>query len=469
MCQTNDYDEEEDGKDLHIAPMLDVTTVDFRQLMRILSRRAILWTEMVVDETIVYTDPANLDFHLSFPIEQKPIVCQLGGNRPHLSKTATRILTTTTTTTNCGNEMEKKYDYDEINLNCECPSNRVCGKKSFGAALMKNSELACQMIQAIQSETSLKVSVKTRIGVDDWDDLPFLIQYIDSFVNVGCTKFYIHARKVYTHGLSPAQNRNIPPLNYHRVYQLCHTFPNCHFIINGGISTLYQAKQLVLPINNRKEEYGEGDDVTKQHGVPCDICKEPYGSCIAPPSSSDTPKNLVGVMLGRAAMNNPCMFWDVDRYFYNQPQNPCQNRRQVLHQYVTYLNNSYPRQCPFNCTVCQTNNNHCEKTTQTDNSSNTNKSVLDNNQKTSKKKQQKDEQLGIQIHSSTIDRALRPIMGIMHNLRGSKKFRRTLDQLSRDSTIRNCGPAYILQKAIEISIPDQILDQAFIKTEELEK
>ena len=459
----NDYEDDKDEearKDLHIAPMLDVTTVDFRQLMRILSRRAILWTEMVVDETIVYTDPGNLDFHLLFPIEQKPIVCQLGGNRPHLSKTATHILTTTT----CGNdEDQKKYDYDEINLNCECPSNRVCGKKSFGAALMKNSELACQMIQAIQSEASVKVSVKTRIGVDDWDDLSFLVQYIHSFVKVGCTKFYIHARKVYTHGLSPAQNRNIPPLNYHRVYQLCRKFPNCQFIINGGISTLYQAKQILFPIKSHTKE-------EEEHGVPCAICNEPFGSCIAPPSSSDIPKNLVGVMLGRAAMNNPCMFWDVDRYFYNQSQNPCQNRRQVLNQYITYLNHSYPRQCPFHCTICQTNTNHSMETTQTtDESFNANKSTLEKKQKTSRKKQQKDEQMGIQIHSSTIDRALRPIMGIMHNLRGSKKFRRTLDQLSRDTTIRNCGPAYILHKAIQTSIPDQILDQSFIKTEELEQ
>ena len=170
-------------KELHIAPMLHYSTREFRQLLRILSKRVIVWTEMVVDDTI--KNAHNLDAHLGYDIEQHPIVCQIGGNSPQLCGNATSVVL-------------ERYNYDEINLNIDCPSERVSGKREFGAILMKKAELALKIISEMQYNakssngeiiTTNRVSVKCRIGVDELDDLDFAAGFIQTLKPV-CKRFF---------------------------------------------------------------------------------------------------------------------------------------------------------------------------------------------------------------------------------------------------------------------------------------
>lgn len=236
-------------KEFHIAPMLDVSTIEFRYFMRLLTRRAILWTEMVVAETLVHrrgvhNSVDDTDIHLdlklmrhcgwfderdhygdTYGVNPHPVICQIGTNNPKEAVFATRVVQA------CG--------YDCIDLNAECPSDRVAGRE-FGAALMRDKDTAIGVIRSMVETSSsfaggksLPVSIKTRIGVDDFDSFEHLVGFIEQLVEAGCTRFIIHARKVYTQGLSPAQNRTVPPLNYQFVYQLVHRFPECDFWLNG--------------------------------------------------------------------------------------------------------------------------------------------------------------------------------------------------------------------------------------------
>ena len=242
-----------DQKEFHIAPMLDVSTIEFRYFIRILTKRAVLWTEMIVAETLVHRSRHNSigdkDIHLDLELKRRcgwfderdhcddtlqfvnphPIVCQIGTNNPKQAEFATRVVQA------CG--------YDRIDLNAECPSDRVSGRKEFGAALMKDQDTAIDVVRSMvetsdsiandNSTRSIPVSIKTRIGVDDFDSFGHLVCFIQRLVDTGCKRFILHARKVYTQGLSPAQNRTVPPLNYPFVYQLIERFPKCDFWING--------------------------------------------------------------------------------------------------------------------------------------------------------------------------------------------------------------------------------------------
>eukprot|EP00543_Licmophora_paradoxa_P009573 CAMPEP_0202477650 /NCGR_PEP_ID=MMETSP1360-20130828/94046_1 /ASSEMBLY_ACC=CAM_ASM_000848 /TAXON_ID=515479 /ORGANISM="Licmophora paradoxa, Strain CCMP2313" /LENGTH=463 /DNA_ID=CAMNT_0049104899 /DNA_START=63 /DNA_END=1454 /DNA_ORIENTATION=+ len=436
-------------KEIHIAPMLDVSKREFRQFLRILSKRCVLWTEMIVDETLSYSEDPS--YHLDFEPNTHPIVVQIGGNSPPMTASGVTLM--------------QKWGYDEINLNCGCPSDRVSGKRDFGAALMKKPDLTLQMLKSMHNNinnnnNNTPISLKIRIGVDDFDHYDFLHGYIANLLPY-CNRFILHARKVILKGLSPAQNRRIPPLNYARVYRLCRDFPHCHFWINGGITGLRTAKHICD---------GRPDiDQALHSGVPCLTCDAPFGSCIAPPPSP-APPNLMGCMFGRAAIDNPSMFWDVDRFFYGEPNNPCQNRREVLDKYCHYLKTIYPPRCRDDdhdtitarlpapktvqvrswCKVCSPpakgdehdNNNHHQHQT----------SPLDSDR--------------VKIASRVVDRALKPVLGIFVNMKGSKRFRQACFSLARDLAIRNCGPAFILQKAME-SVPPHILDSPFVKTEDL--
>lgn len=394
---------------------------------------------MVVDETLVYTN--NPQDHLEFEPETFPIICQLGGCTPEF----------------CGKAVElvEQYGYMEVNLNVDCPSNRVSGRQ-FGAILMKYQETCINMVRTMQEHArEIAVSVKTRIGIDDDDEYEFLVDFIQSLTPY-CKTFYIHARKCLLNGLSPAQNRIVPPLNYARVYQLCRRFPECDFYINGGIAGLQQAKLLVTGSNEKEEHVG----------APCSACKASNGSCVAPPCDP-APPNLRGVMLGRAAMENPSLFWDVDRYFYQEPCNPCRNRRQVLDEYCDFLEQLYPRRCCDHdervttkipapnvvheyeyCDICQTEYNV----------ENTNVNVTRPTTTTRP----------AMISSRVIDRSLKPVLGMFFGLPKSKTFRRTCDELSRDLVIRNCGPSFILKTAMRV-VPDSVLDQDFVKTQDLKE
>lgn len=437
-------------KELHIAPMLDVSYREFRYFIRLLTKRAVLWTEMVVDETLFFSDnPAD---HLSFDEEcEHPIVCQLGGNQPAWAAEAVKAM--------------ERFHYDEINLNMECPSTRVADKRGFGAALMKDVNLAIEMLESMKGNvTTVPISVKTRVGVDDQDDWTYLEGLIARLSGV-CQRFFIHARKVYTTGLkNAAQNRRIPPLNYPRVYRLCERFPDCEFYINGGIDSLCASREICYGTNTtgacRLPIVSEG------HCIPCDICRAPFGSCTAPPMRA--PTNLRGCMLGRAAIDNPALFGDVDRYFYGERTNPCLSRRQVLSKYCAYLVDMYPRRCCDNdprvtsklpapnvvhhrdacskcCQVCILDS--CSSTTAiSDSFICFNGSV--------------DSPVEIKMSSRVVDRCLKPVLGIFYGLPGAKNWRRHLDVLSRDAALRNCGPAHILKVAMA-RMSDAVLDQEF--------
>ena len=446
---TEDCIEEQGKKSLHIAPMLDVSTLEFRQLMRIMSNRCVLWTEMVVDETIAYSDV--LDVHLGFGEETHPIICQIGGNNPELCGRGTKII--------------EEYGYDEVNLNVDCPSNRVSGVREFGAVLMKKVDTTLAVVESMKENARGPISIKCRVGIDDFDDLDYVAEFIRRLQPV-CKRFYLHARIAILGGLTPEQNRKVPPLNYPRVYTLCELFPDCDFWINGGISGLKAAKSICYG----SEACGILIPSHSEHVVPCRLCGFSNGSCIAPPAIS--PSNLRGCMLGRAAMDNPSMFWDVDRYFYDLESNPCRNRREVLDKYCEYLERMYPRRCcdrdsrvtvnisamgvimdaPF-CAMCR--DMCCAP------DSDESKPCLEIAAKPADKSE-------VKISSRVIDRSLKPILGIFFGLPKSKTFRRTCDKLSRDLAVRNCGPAFILREAMK-SVPVEILDQDLVKTEDLDE
>lgn len=433
-------------KTLHIAPMLNVSNREFRQLFRIMSKQCVLWTEMVVDETIAYSD--HLDMWLGKDPNTHPIVCQIGGNNPDFCGPATQIV-------------EQEYNYDEVNLNIDCPSDRVSGKREFGAILMKRVETTLSVLKAMKHHTSrVPISVKCRVGIDEYDDLDHVVNFIRQLSPV-CQRFYIHARKCVLGGLTPTQNRIVPPLNYPRVYALCDLFPHCDFWINGGIPGLKAAKEIAYG-THMCGIVAIGDDSVSEHVVPCSLCQASNGSCTAPPMVA--PPNLRGCMLGRAAMDNPSMFWDVDRYYYGAVSNPCQNRREVLVQYCEYLERIYPRRCCDDDERCTTRipvpdvvneRQYCDicREMYGGRENETTSSVVVKTHKT-------------KISSRIVDRALKPIHGIFYGLRKNRAFRRACDELSRDTSIRNCGPGFILRKAME-TMPAMILDQDFVKTENL--
>lgn len=240
-----------------VAPMMDWTDRSCRYLHRQLSRHSLLFTEMVTSAAIVHGDAAR---HLAFdPIEQ-PVAVQLGGSDPAELAKATRLA--------------DAFGYDEINLNVGCPSDRVQSGR-FGACLMADPDLVADCVRAMRDATDRPVTVKCRIGIDDQDTEESLDRFADTMVEAGVAALYVHARKAWLQGLSPKENRTIPPLNYPRVYRLRQRLSPLPVMINGGIETL--------------------DDtlVHLQH--------------------------MDGVMLGRAAYHNPMLLAQVDARIFEDP------------------------------------------------------------------------------------------------------------------------------------------------------
>lgn len=207
-----------------VAPMLDWTTRHCRYFHRQFSQYALLYTEMVTTGAIIH---ANYD-HLTYSNEETPLALQLGGSDPlqlaHCAKLA------------------EQRGYDEINLNVGCPSDRV-QNGMFGACLMAKADLVADCIKQMQQAVNIPVTVKTRIGIDHLDSYEFLTEFVEKIQQAGCQEFIIHARKAWLSGLSPKQNREIPPLDYERVYQLKQDFPHLNIVINGGIKTIEQIQQ----------------------------------------------------------------------------------------------------------------------------------------------------------------------------------------------------------------------------------
>ncbi|XP_051123185.1 uncharacterized protein LOC127246031 isoform X2 [Andrographis paniculata] len=262
-----------------IAPMMEYTDNHFRTLARLISKHAWLYTEMIAAETIVY-QKGNLDRFLAFDPEQHPIVLQIGGNDLENIAKATQLA--------------KPYGYDEINFNCGCPSPKVAGDGCFGARLMLDPKFVADAMSVISANTDVPVSVKCRIGVDNHDTYNELCDFIYKVSSQSPTKhFIIHSRKALLKGLTPKENRSIPPLKYEFYYALVRDFPDLQFTINGGINTIDEVNEALT-------------------------------------------EGAHGVMIGRGAYNNPWnLLGHVDSAIYGTAPNSV-TRRQVLEKYQVY-------------------------------------------------------------------------------------------------------------------------------------
>jgi len=208
-----------------VAPMMDRTDRHERFFIRSLSKKAFLYTEMINVNALLYGNQKNI---LLFNHCEHPVGIQLGGNDPiKLADSAV---------------ISEAYGYDEVNLNIGCPSTKVQNGE-FGAVLMKNPKLVAECIKAITDKVRIPVSVKCRIGVDDMDEDKDLSSFIKEISDAGCKIFIIHARKAWLKGLSPKENRNIPPIKYQRVYRLKEEFPELEIIVNGGLKKIEDSEK----------------------------------------------------------------------------------------------------------------------------------------------------------------------------------------------------------------------------------
>ncbi|MDX1513734.1 MAG: tRNA dihydrouridine(20/20a) synthase DusA, partial [Gammaproteobacteria bacterium] len=207
-----------------VAPMMDVTDRHLRYLLRLISRRALLYTEMLTSGALLNGDSDRL---LAFDPSEHPVALQIGGSEPGaLARCA---------------ELAERAGFDEVNLNVGCPSDRVQSGR-FGACLMAEPARVAACVAAMRAATALPVTVKTRIGVDHRDSFAHLLEFVDTVFAGGCNTFVIHARKAWLKGLSPKQNREVPPLRYDVVHRLKRERPALEIVLNGGICSLEQAE-----------------------------------------------------------------------------------------------------------------------------------------------------------------------------------------------------------------------------------
>lgn len=260
---------------LSVAPMMDCTDRYFRYLLRLLSRHTLLYTEMVPAAGIVHGDAGR--FLGMDPLEH-PVAVQFGGSEPdELAYCA---------------QQAASWGFDEINLNVGCPSDRVQSGR-FGACLMREPERVAAGVRAAQQETTLPVTVKTRIGVDDCDSFDFLAGFVEHVAEAGCRSLIIHARKAWLQGLSPRQNREVPPLDHERVAAIKSAFPQLEIILNGGVDSLETASQWL--------------------------------------------GRLDGVMMGREAYGNPYLLAQADQRIFGDNNAPVPSRKQVLTEYLPFV------------------------------------------------------------------------------------------------------------------------------------
>lgn len=237
-----------------VAPMMDWTDRHCRSFHRVLSKRALLWTEMVTADAVIHGDRERL---IGFANEEHPVVLQLGGNEPDKMAEAARVA--------------EAFGYDEVNINCGCPSDRV-QSGAFGACLMREPETVAACVTAMRAAVSIPVTVKCRIAIDEDPPRETLFGFIDQVADAGCEVFTVHARKAWLKGLSPKENREIPPLDYSLVSELRQNRPDLTIVLNGGIKTL-------------------------------DECQAHL-------------KSFDGVMLGRAAYQTPAILGEVDQQLF---------------------------------------------------------------------------------------------------------------------------------------------------------
>jgi tRNA-dihydrouridine synthase A len=272
------------GKTFAVAPMMDWTDRNCRVFHRALSRHALLYTEMVTALAVKHGDREKL---LGFDAVEQPVALQLGGSDPSLLAEAARI--------------GEEWGYCEINLNVGCPSDRVQGG-NFGACLMATPHLVADCIAAMQAAVKVPVTVKCRIGIDEQDAEADFQNFIDVVAGAGCNSFIIHARKAWLQGLSPKENREIPPLDYGRVHRLKQAHPELHIALNGGLA------DLAADINHLKD--------------------------------------LDGLMYGREAYHNPWILQSVDNLFAGAPP-PVVSRREAVESLYGVISEHLQRGLPL--------------------------------------------------------------------------------------------------------------------------
>ena len=256
-----------------VAPMMNWTNRHCRYFMRLLSPSALLYTEMITAAAIKHNDSERF---LDYSNEEHPLALQLGGSNPQWMANAA--------------SKANFYKYDEININVGCPSDKVQSGQ-FGACLMGSPKIVSDCYTAMSEVTDIPISIKTRIGIDDNDNFDFLFKFVDSLALAGCQKFIIHARIAILNGLSPKENRTIPPLNYDRVFNLKKAFPKLEIILNGGISNVSQVDSAL--------------------------------------------KKLDGVMVGRQAYYQPYFLAELENFL--NPNYLLPNRENIVNQMIPYI------------------------------------------------------------------------------------------------------------------------------------
>jgi len=257
-----------------IAPMMDWTDKHCRYFYRLISKNVQLYTEMITTKAILRGDKNRL---LDFNAIENPLVLQLGGSDPKEMAACALIA--------------QDWGYDEVNINVGCPSDRVLSG-SFGACLMKEPNLVAQCVESMTDKCEIPVTVKHRIGIDDMESYDELSDFVFQISNKGCQHFIVHARKAWLKGLSPKENRTIPPLNYSWVYQLKKDFPSLKITINGGIESCEDVKKHLELVD--------------------------------------------GVMMGRSIYHNPFLLREIDKTIFDENNNLI-DREQILKKYMTYI------------------------------------------------------------------------------------------------------------------------------------
>ena len=256
-----------------VAPMMDWTDRHCRYFMRLLNPSVMLYTEMVTAAAIVHGDAERF---LRYNDAEHPLALQLGGSEPDWMAQATA--------------KAAEFAYDEININVGCPSDRVQSGQ-FGACLMARPDIVADCFKAMQAETDIPITVKTRIGIDDKDNYDFLQTFVETLAVAGCRKFVVHARIAILEGLSPKENRTVPPLNYERVYQLKRAFPELTVDINGGLTSVDQIDEAL--------------------------------------------RHVDGVMVGRQAYHQPYFLAELEQHF--RPDWEMPSRRAVVEKMLPYV------------------------------------------------------------------------------------------------------------------------------------
>jgi tRNA-dihydrouridine synthase A len=216
---------------LAVAPMMDWTDRHCRYFHRLLTRRTWLYTEMLTTGALLHGDVAR---HLDFDPAEQPVAVQLGGSEPSELAACARLA--------------QRWGYAEINLNCGCPSERV-QRGAFGACLMAEPDLVADCVRAMQDAVSIPVTVKHRIGIDRAEDYGFVHHFVATLAHAGCRTFFVHARNAWLKGLSPKENREVPPLRYDVVRRLKRELPELEIVVNGGISTLDEVDALLAELD----------------------------------------------------------------------------------------------------------------------------------------------------------------------------------------------------------------------------